>query len=37
MLRAADDDREQNELGRPAVNKLKMLPRVVDLSYPPAS
>lgn len=31
MLRAADDDREQNELGRPAVNKLKMLPRVVDL------
>lgn len=31
MLRAADDDVEENNLGRPALNKLRMLPKVVDL------
>lgn len=31
MLRAAEEDFEQNNLGRPAVYKLKMLPRVVEL------
>ncbi|GAA5873065.1 hypothetical protein JCM8547_000021 [Rhodosporidiobolus lusitaniae] len=31
MLNAADRDVEENELGRPAVHKLRLLPKVVDL------
>ncbi|GAA5909074.1 hypothetical protein JCM8208_007423 [Rhodotorula glutinis] len=31
MLRAADEDVEENNLGRPALNKLRLLPKVVDL------
>ncbi|GAA6009421.1 hypothetical protein JCM10207_003774 [Rhodosporidiobolus poonsookiae] len=31
MMTAADRDTEENELGRPAVHKLRMLAKVVDL------
>ncbi|GJN94587.1 hypothetical protein Rhopal_007670-T1 [Rhodotorula paludigena] len=31
MLQAADRDVEENELGRPALHKLRLLPKVVDL------
>ncbi|BGP36034.1 Transcription factor iws1 [Rhodotorula toruloides] len=31
MLKAADLDQDENDVGRPAVNKLRLLPRVVDL------
>jgi len=31
MLQAAERDVEENEAGRPAVHKLRMLPQVVDL------
>ncbi|BGP44165.1 Transcription factor iws1 [Rhodotorula kratochvilovae] len=31
MLRAAEEDIEENNVGRPALNKLRLLPKVVDL------
>ncbi|GAA6052570.1 hypothetical protein JCM3770_003248 [Rhodotorula araucariae] len=31
MLRAAEEDVEENNVGRPALNKLRLLPKVVDL------
>ncbi|GEM11912.1 transcription factor Iws1 [Rhodotorula toruloides] len=31
MLKAADLDQDENDVGRPAVNKLRLLSRVVDL------
>ncbi|KPV72713.1 uncharacterized protein RHOBADRAFT_38826 [Rhodotorula graminis WP1] len=31
MLRAADEDVDENNLGRPALNKLRLLPKVVDV------